>query len=490
MKALRRATSPAKRARQAAAEPAGSAPLSADARRARSLRQSPPSSSISSHTCRAATARIARAVAARQTGRFTTRSAETTDTARNDQRDTVDTAKAEGAVPATASSPARTVVAGVPHPRRARRRRDLPRRPEHPRALRDGRNDSRATPANFWAYVGPLVFGTIWAALLALLIALPLAIGIALFISHYAPRRLAQGLGYIIDLLAAVPSVVFGLWGIACSPRPSSRSTPGSARTSAGSRSSPRRSPAPAAPSSPSRIVLAVMVIPIITAICREVFLQTPAPPRGGRAGPRRDALGDDPDGRAAVRRAPASSRPSCSASAARSARPWRSRWCSRPRASSRSPCCRSQNPDDDRRQHRPQLPRGARRRRQRRSSRPASSCSSITLVDELDRALDRQPPQGILGSELMTTTTTAGDLRSPTRSPPASCPAAPPGWCSSAAGRLSVAVFGVIAAAGGDDRASTSSGAVFFGTRPVRCRSSSSSPCSSRASARRRTAW
>ena len=39
-------------------------------------------------------------------------------------------------------------------------------------------------------------------------------LGVALFITHYAPRRLAQGLGYVVDLLAAVPSVVFGLWGI------------------------------------------------------------------------------------------------------------------------------------------------------------------------------------------------------------------------------------------------------------------------------------
>ncbi|MFB9645537.1 PstC family ABC transporter permease, partial [Microbacterium terregens] len=67
---------------------------------------------------------------------------------------------------------------------------------------------------NFWQYVGPLAFGTIWASLLALLMAVPLSVAVALFISHYAPRRLAQGLGYIVDLLAAVPSVVFGLWGI------------------------------------------------------------------------------------------------------------------------------------------------------------------------------------------------------------------------------------------------------------------------------------
>src|SRR5918994_4337531 len=68
--------------------------------------------------------------------------------------------------------------------------------------------------STFWAYVWPLAFGTVWASLLALLMAVPLSIAVALFISHYAPRRLAQSLGYVVDLLAAVPSVVFGLWRI------------------------------------------------------------------------------------------------------------------------------------------------------------------------------------------------------------------------------------------------------------------------------------
>ena len=53
------------------------------------------------------------------------------------------------------------------------------------------------------------------AAILAVVIAVPLAIAVALFISHIAPRRLAQPLGYIVDLLAAIPSIVYGLWGIA-----------------------------------------------------------------------------------------------------------------------------------------------------------------------------------------------------------------------------------------------------------------------------------
>ena len=129
---------------------------------------------------------------------------------------------------------------------------------------------------SFWDYVGPLVFGTVWSAALALLIAVPISIGVALFISHYAPRRLAQGLGYVVDLLAAVPSVVFGLWGIgvlAPAAQPLYSWLVDNASwfpLFSGPVSSTGRTIFTAA------IVLAVMVIPIITAICREIFLQTP----------------------------------------------------------------------------------------------------------------------------------------------------------------------------------------------------------------------
>lgn len=129
---------------------------------------------------------------------------------------------------------------------------------------------------NFVGFVVPLIFGTLWAAALALVIALPLAIGIALFISHYAPRRIAQALGYIIDLLAAVPSVVFGLWGanvLAGAIQPSFvwlEANLGWIPLFAGPVSGTGRTMLTAA------IVLAVMILPIITAIAREVFLQTP----------------------------------------------------------------------------------------------------------------------------------------------------------------------------------------------------------------------
>lgn len=129
---------------------------------------------------------------------------------------------------------------------------------------------------NFWVYVWPLVFGTVWSAAIALLIAIPISIGIALFISHYAPRRLAQGLGYVIDLLAAVPSVVFGLWGVqvlATAVQPFYawlNEHFGWVPLFGGIVSGTGKTVLTVA------IVLAVMVLPIMTAVCREVFLQTP----------------------------------------------------------------------------------------------------------------------------------------------------------------------------------------------------------------------
>ena len=130
--------------------------------------------------------------------------------------------------------------------------------------------------ANFAAYVWPLVYGTLISAALALLVATPLAIGVALVVSHYAPRRMATALGYLIDLLAAVPSVVYGLWGIGfLSPK----LVPiyewladhvGWIPLFKGPASTTGRTILTAS------IVLAIMILPIVTAISREVFLQTP----------------------------------------------------------------------------------------------------------------------------------------------------------------------------------------------------------------------
>ncbi|HLT85670.1 MAG TPA: phosphate ABC transporter permease subunit PstC [Phototrophicaceae bacterium] len=128
---------------------------------------------------------------------------------------------------------------------------------------------------SMWGYVAPLLFGTVLSSVIALVVAVPLSIGIALFISHYAPRRLAQVLGYLVDLLAAIPSVIFGLWGIQwLQPTldPFFRwltDTLGWIPLFADYQ-------APARNMMTAGLVLAIMILPIITATIREVFLQTP----------------------------------------------------------------------------------------------------------------------------------------------------------------------------------------------------------------------
>jgi phosphate transport system permease protein len=126
------------------------------------------------------------------------------------------------------------------------------------------------------AYVGPLLFGTVLAAVIALVLATPLGVAIALFLTHYAPRRLAQPLGYVVDLLAAIPSIVYGFWGIFwLAPRLVPFYAWAEAHLSF--------IPLFAGPASPTGrtmltagIVLAVMILPIISAISREVFAQVP----------------------------------------------------------------------------------------------------------------------------------------------------------------------------------------------------------------------
>ena len=60
----------------------------------------------------------------------------------------------------------------------------------------------------------PVIFGTLVSSLLALLIALPLSIGVAIFLSELAPRWLERPVSFLVELLAAIPSIVYGLWGI------------------------------------------------------------------------------------------------------------------------------------------------------------------------------------------------------------------------------------------------------------------------------------
>ena len=129
---------------------------------------------------------------------------------------------------------------------------------------------------SFLSYVWPLVYGTIFAAVIALVIATPLSLGVALVISHYAPRRLAKSLGYVVDLLAAVPSVVYGLWGIGFL---GTRLVPAYEWLDRNAGWVPFFAGPPSTTGKTiltAGIVLAIMVLPIITAITREIFAQTP----------------------------------------------------------------------------------------------------------------------------------------------------------------------------------------------------------------------
>jgi phosphate transport system permease protein len=133
--------------------------------------------------------------------------------------------------------------------------------------------DPNATPPEFG--IAQLAFGTVISSLLAMLIATPVAIGIALFISFYSPRRLASGLGYVVDLLAAVPSIVYGLWGLAFLSQHMDgisaflNATLGWIPLFGGD--SPGKNSIFTA-----SVVLAIMILPIISSISREVFLQVP----------------------------------------------------------------------------------------------------------------------------------------------------------------------------------------------------------------------
>ena len=72
--------------------------------------------------------------------------------------------------------------------------------------------ETEVNPVAFGA--APFIFGTVVTSIIGLLLATPLALGSALFVSEYAPRRLGQIIAFIIELLVAIPSVAYGLWGL------------------------------------------------------------------------------------------------------------------------------------------------------------------------------------------------------------------------------------------------------------------------------------
>jgi phosphate transport system permease protein len=128
----------------------------------------------------------------------------------------------------------------------------------------------------FLDYVAPLAFGTVLAAGLGALIAVPLAVAAALFITHVAPPRIALTLGYLVDLLAAIPSIIYGLWGIfvlgpaAVPVMKWLEEKLGFIPIFEGPASVTGRTMLVAG------LVLAVMILPIVSAVAREAFAQAP----------------------------------------------------------------------------------------------------------------------------------------------------------------------------------------------------------------------
>jgi phosphate transport system permease protein len=136
---------------------------------------------------------------------------------------------------------------------------------------------------NFQAW--PFIFGTLLTSITALLIALPISLGIGIFLAELCPAWLRTPLNWLVELLAAIPSVIYGLWGIyvflpnVVAPLGNSLQTafgsiPGIGLLFTG--------PIPASGASrlAASLILAIMVIPTIAAISRDVFLAIPGSQR------------------------------------------------------------------------------------------------------------------------------------------------------------------------------------------------------------------
>ena len=121
----------------------------------------------------------------------------------------------------------------------------------------------------------PLIFGTLVSSVLALLIAVPLSLGVAIYLTEFAPNAVRQPVAFLIGLLAAIPSVVYGLWGIfvlvpllRSTVFPFLQDTLGFLPFFQGAIYGPSMLAA--------GIILAIMVMPYIMSVAREVLLAVP----------------------------------------------------------------------------------------------------------------------------------------------------------------------------------------------------------------------
>jgi phosphate transport system permease protein len=130
-------------------------------------------------------------------------------------------------------------------------------------------------PANDVYGALPFIYGTVVSSMLALLIAIPLSLGTALYLSETAPQWLSRRIGFLVELLAAIPSVVYGLWGIfVLGPwlrdhvEPALAGTVGFVPLFTGPHISVSMLCA--------GVLLAIMVLPYIASVCTDVFRAVP----------------------------------------------------------------------------------------------------------------------------------------------------------------------------------------------------------------------
>jgi len=120
---------------------------------------------------------------------------------------------------------------------------------------------------------------TVFVSVFALVLAMPVALGIAIYLTNYAPNRVKGPLAYMVDLLAAVPSIIYGVWGLYVLA-PVLKPVAVWLNENLGSWfflfATGNASVAGGGTIFTAGIVLAVMILPIITAVTREVFVQTP----------------------------------------------------------------------------------------------------------------------------------------------------------------------------------------------------------------------
>ena len=124
----------------------------------------------------------------------------------------------------------------------------------------------------------PFIWGTLYSSLLALILSSPIALGIAIFISELSPRMLRQPLTYLTELLAAIPSIVYGLWGIFVL-------VPMVRKLELLMPESLRKLPLFSGPPvgvgmGTAAIILSIMVIPFTSSVAREILKNVPSAQR------------------------------------------------------------------------------------------------------------------------------------------------------------------------------------------------------------------